>query len=57
METSRKRELATVNIRIYPSTREMLSRLSDDAGQSMARVVDRLVKELGEDLEMPNWND
>lgn len=34
------RELATVNIRIYPSTRDAMSAAAQESGKTIARIAD-----------------
>lgn len=39
-----KRETATKNVRIYPSTLLAAQKLSDESGKTLARVIDEKVK-------------
>lgn len=50
MRNNKKRELATVNIRIYPSTRKALSALSFKTGKTIARLVSDMTCETEKSL-------
>ncbi len=44
MRKKGKREIATVQVRLYPSTVKRLKTLSESTGKTMARLVDEKIQ-------------